>query len=433
MKIMRKNIHKATILAVELLVTLVLSCFCAQPSSASNVKTGLNCRSQGATITEDYFIFTDYCGNGSDKDEDNDSRTSIYRCDRSDSNISNCERIVYRAYLNHANSLSYEWGSNHFWVFDGWCNPASNDCKREQREWCFDFNGKTADTSLCGVKPKNFSCEKYGIAQGYAQHGKYSLKGYYEPNRIVIYENEPVDSDDCKINPVKTIYIGYGGDELEDVMVDGSTGKVYYTTSDNGRITLESTSFKLPPVASTNTNKTNEKNDNNSTKKAQENKNSGKTTNNDTKEEDTKQTGKTSSKDAKKEKSATDKTASNEITSNDSSTKATETTETTETAKTSSDNKTIKTTFFGEVEDDGEGSSIFRILKLVVEIMTIGVGILGVVGISIVGVQYLTAGGDEQRTTKAKRRMFEIVIGLAIYAVFWALVNWLLPGGIWSS
>ncbi len=74
---------------------------------------------------------------------------------------------------------------------------------------------------------------------------------------------------------------------------------------------------------------------------------------------------------------------------------------------------------------DEEGSAITAVLNLVVEIMTIGVGILGVLGITIVGVQYLTAGGNEEQTRKAKRRMFEIVIGIAAYVVIYALLYWL--------
>ncbi len=78
--------------------------------------------------------------------------------------------------------------------------------------------------------------------------------------------------------------------------------------------------------------------------------------------------------------------------------------------------------------DDGSGSSIMEILRLVVNIMTVGVGILGVVGITVVGIQYLTAGGSEEKTRTAKRRMLEIVIGLAVYAVAYGLLSWLLPG-----
>ena len=75
--------------------------------------------------------------------------------------------------------------------------------------------------------------------------------------------------------------------------------------------------------------------------------------------------------------------------------------------------------------DDGKGSSIKDVLQLVVEIMTIGIGVLGVIGILIVGTQYLTAGDSEEKTRKAKRRLFEIVIGLIAYAIFYAILNWL--------
>ena len=74
---------------------------------------------------------------------------------------------------------------------------------------------------------------------------------------------------------------------------------------------------------------------------------------------------------------------------------------------------------------DTNGDSIYALLRLAVEIMTIGVGILGVIGIGVTGIQYLTAGGNEEKTRKAKRRMFEIIIGLAIYATFFLLMQWL--------
>ena len=65
------------------------------------------------------------------------------------------------------------------------------------------------------------------------------------------------------------------------------------------------------------------------------------------------------------------------------------------------------------------------VFTLVMDIMSIGVGILGVIGIMVVGIQYLTAGGSEEKTRKAKRRMFEIVIGLVLYAVLYAVLKWL--------
>ena len=82
----------------------------------------------------------------------------------------------------------------------------------------------------------------------------------------------------------------------------------------------------------------------------------------------------------------------------------------------------------GKSCDNGQGSSIWSVLKLVVDILTVGIGILGVIGITVVGIQYLTAGGSEEKTRKAKRRMFEIIIGLVAYVVLYATLSWLLPG-----
>ena len=60
--------------------------------------------------------------------------------------------------------------------------------------------------------------------------------------------------------------------------------------------------------------------------------------------------------------------------------------------------------------------------------MSIGVGILGVIGISIAGIQYLTAGGNEEKTKKAKRRIYEVSLGLIAYVVMFSLIGWLNGG-----
>lgn len=88
----------------------------------------------------------------------------------------------------------------------------------------------------------------------------------------------------------------------------------------------------------------------------------------------------------------------------------------------------VKTIILGDEEVcDKEGDSLFALLRLIIDIMTIGVGILGVIGISVTGVQYLTAGAREDKAQKAKRRMFEIIIGLAVYAIFFLLMRWVFP------
>ena len=98
--------------------------------------------------------------------------------------------------------------------------------------------------------------------------------------------------------------------------------------------------------------------------------------------------------------------------------------------KCSEENGVLKKDNSGDIDcdcDNGKGSGTKRILKFVATTLTIGVGILGVLGITIVGIQYLTAGGNEEKTRKAKRRMFEIIIGLVAYVLIYAFLNWLNP------
>ena len=85
----------------------------------------------------------------------------------------------------------------------------------------------------------------------------------------------------------------------------------------------------------------------------------------------------------------------------------------------------VETAILTDCGSDPDG--VGCILRLVVDIMSIGIGILGVVGIVIVGLQYLTAGGNEEKTRKAKQRMFEIIIGLVAYVAIYTILRWLLP------
>ena len=87
----------------------------------------------------------------------------------------------------------------------------------------------------------------------------------------------------------------------------------------------------------------------------------------------------------------------------------------------------VETNLFGCV--DGEnGNGIFFILNVVLTVMTFGVGILGTIGIVIAGIQYATAKDNEQQMAKAKMRIVQIVIGMAIWAVLYVAMRWLIPG-----
>ena len=88
----------------------------------------------------------------------------------------------------------------------------------------------------------------------------------------------------------------------------------------------------------------------------------------------------------------------------------------------------VNTSLFGEVCDNGDGQAIRDIIKMVVNILTGGVLAAAIIGMVISGIQYTTAGGNEQQMVKAKNRIVQIAIGLAIWIFMWAALNWLIPG-----
>lgn len=96
----------------------------------------------------------------------------------------------------------------------------------------------------------------------------------------------------------------------------------------------------------------------------------------------------------------------------------------------------VETSVLGEngcVEGTDDGSAIFSVLNVVLQILTYGVGIAGTIGIVIVGIQLLTAKDNASAYAAAKTRFVAIVIGLAVYAVMWGFLQWLLPGGIFGN
>lgn len=84
----------------------------------------------------------------------------------------------------------------------------------------------------------------------------------------------------------------------------------------------------------------------------------------------------------------------------------------------------------GCYKEGEEGEGIYKLLDLILTIMTYGVGVLGTLGIVISGIQYATAGDNEGQTIKAKGRILNVVIGLLLWAAMYAILQFLIPGGV---
>lgn len=88
----------------------------------------------------------------------------------------------------------------------------------------------------------------------------------------------------------------------------------------------------------------------------------------------------------------------------------------------------VDTTLIECTSDSSDGGTIREVIITVVNILTIGAGILGVIGISVAGIQYLTAGGNEQQIAKAKSRIFNVVLGIAVFVGLFGILKWFLQG-----
>jgi len=81
-----------------------------------------------------------------------------------------------------------------------------------------------------------------------------------------------------------------------------------------------------------------------------------------------------------------------------------------------------------EVEDTG----VWGILLLAINILTAGIGIVAVAGVVYASILYTTAGGSSDQTKKAMTIIADIVIGVVAYALMYAVLNFLVPGGLFT-
>ena len=80
-----------------------------------------------------------------------------------------------------------------------------------------------------------------------------------------------------------------------------------------------------------------------------------------------------------------------------------------------------------------DGSAMFDILGMVLSVVTYGVGAAAIIGVLITGYQYITARDNSAQVMKAKKRLFQIVIGLVVWVMIWGILQFLLPGGLFAD
>lgn len=98
----------------------------------------------------------------------------------------------------------------------------------------------------------------------------------------------------------------------------------------------------------------------------------------------------------------------------------------------------VKTKFnFGCVGDKYKGGDtlnpIIDVMYAIIKFLTVGVGLVMVASIIWAGIQYSSSQGNPEQTQAAKNRIQNAIIGLVLYLFIFALVQYLVPGGLFNS
>ncbi len=78
----------------------------------------------------------------------------------------------------------------------------------------------------------------------------------------------------------------------------------------------------------------------------------------------------------------------------------------------------------------GEGNPILDMTFAFIRFLSVGVGLVLIGSTIVAGIQYTASRGDVAATVKAVERVRNTVIALLLYIFAYALLNWLVPGGV---
>ena len=80
-----------------------------------------------------------------------------------------------------------------------------------------------------------------------------------------------------------------------------------------------------------------------------------------------------------------------------------------------------------------ENNLIWSLLLTTINILSAGIGLAALGGIVYGSILYTTAAGNAEQVKKALEFIRNVVIGLVAYALMFALLNFIIPGGLFSS
>jgi len=79
-----------------------------------------------------------------------------------------------------------------------------------------------------------------------------------------------------------------------------------------------------------------------------------------------------------------------------------------------------------------KANPIYDLLLTFINFLTAGVGLVVTTMVVVGGIQYMTAQGNPQKTQVAILRITNAFIGLVLYIFMFAILQWLIPGGLFG-
>ena len=84
-----------------------------------------------------------------------------------------------------------------------------------------------------------------------------------------------------------------------------------------------------------------------------------------------------------------------------------------------------------DVAGDGyKNTGLWSIILTVINILSVGVGVIALGGIVYGSILYTSAGGNQEQVKKAINTFTNVAIGVIAFAGMWTLLNFLVPGGV---
>lgn len=80
--------------------------------------------------------------------------------------------------------------------------------------------------------------------------------------------------------------------------------------------------------------------------------------------------------------------------------------------------------------DGAQGTAVWSLLLIAINILTAGIGVVALAGLVYGSILYTSAGGNPEQVKKARTIFTNVVIGVVAFAGMWALLNFIIPGGV---